>query len=69
MSLFSMSLIGSTPIGGPIVGWLGDHTNPRISLLVGAVGAFAAAIYGYVTLRRAQVAPDTLDLRTLEPVG
>jgi predicted MFS family arabinose efflux permease len=53
MALFSMSLIGTTPIGGPIVGWLGDHTSPRVSLLVGAVGALAASAFGYVSLVRA----------------
>ncbi len=50
MSLFSMALIGSTPIGGPLVGWLGDHVSPRFALLVGAVGALAAAAYGWSNL-------------------
>ncbi len=65
MSLFSMALIGSTPIGGPIVGWLGDHTSPRIALLVGAAGAFAAAGYGWSQLVREDAAPSTI--RALEP--
>lgn len=52
MSLFSMSLIGSTPIGGPIVGWIGDHASPRVALLVGGIGAFTAAVYGYALLVR-----------------
>ncbi len=55
MSLFAMALIGSTPVGGPIVGWLGDHANPRVALLVGAAGAYAAAAYGYVHLVRADI--------------
>jgi len=67
MSLFSMALIGSTPIGGPIVGWLGDHTSPRIALLVGAVGAFAAAGYGWSRLMRSEPAPS--GVRALEPAG
>lgn len=46
MSLFSMALIGSTPVGGPIVGWIGDHAGPRWSLVVGGLGALAAAWYG-----------------------
>jgi hypothetical protein len=68
MSLFSMSLIGSTPIGGPLVGWLGDHASPRVALLVGAAGAFAAAAYGYASLVRSQSAP-VLSVDTLEPVS
>lgn len=53
MALFSMALMGSTPIGGPIVGSLGDHTSPRIALLLGAAGALAASGFGYVSLVRA----------------
>ncbi|MFW2333448.1 MFS transporter [Ilumatobacter sp.] len=65
MSLFSMALIGSTPIGGPIVGWLGDHTSPRVALAVGAVGAFAAAAYGWSQLLRQQDA--AVPMAALEP--
>ena len=50
MSLFSMALIGSTPIGGPIAGWIGDHAGPRWSLVVGGVGAIAAAVVGRAVL-------------------
>lgn len=50
MSLFSVALIGSTPIGGPIVGWLGEHVSPRVALLVGAAAALAAAAYGWTQL-------------------
>jgi len=50
MSLFSVALIGSTPIGGPIVGWLGEHVSPRFALLVGAGAALAASAYGWTQL-------------------
>jgi predicted MFS family arabinose efflux permease len=50
MSLFSMALIGSTPIGGPIVGWIGDHVGPRWALVVGGVAALAAAAFGRTAL-------------------
>ena len=69
MSLFSMSLIGSTPIGGPIVGWLGDHASPRVALLVGAAGAFAAAAYGWNQLVRNRDAATESTPSVLEPVG
>lgn len=52
MSLFSVALIGSTPIGGPLVGWIGEHVNPRASLLLGGIAALAAAGYGWVQLER-----------------
>jgi MFS family permease len=60
MSLFSVALIGSTPIGGPLVGWLGEHVSPRFALLVGAAGALAAAGYGWSQLApRRSAATDT----------
>ncbi len=68
MSLFSMALIGSTPIGGPLVGWLGDHASPRVALLVGAAGAFAAAAYGYASLVGGE-SSRALSVEALEPVG
>jgi MFS family permease len=50
MALFSMALLGSTPIGGPIVGYLGEHVSPRFSLAVGGVAALGAAVYGWSRL-------------------
>ncbi len=52
MSLFSVALIGSTPIGAPIVGWIGEHVDPRASLLLGGIAALAAAGYGWTQLDR-----------------
>ena len=51
MALFSVAMMGSTPIGSPIVGWIGEHISPRVALLVGAVGALAAAAFGWFQLR------------------
>jgi len=67
MSLFSMALIGSTPIGGPIVGWLGDHASPRAALLVGAAGAFVAAAYGWTQLVRSRAVTASAAAPVLEP--
>jgi MFS family permease len=50
MSLFSVALIGSTPIGGPIVGWIGERIDPRVAVLVGGIAALAAAVYGWFQL-------------------
>ncbi len=68
MSLFSMSLIGSTPIGGPIVGWIGDHISPRVALLVGGVAALAAAGYGFAALTRHSVVDGAHAPTTRDPV-
>jgi MFS family permease len=50
MSLWSVAFMGSTPIGGPIVGWIGGSAGPRWALGVGAVAAIAAAAVGWATL-------------------
>ena len=43
MSLYIMVLIGGQALGGPMLGWIAEHTDPRIALLVsGGVPALAA---------------------------
>jgi MFS family permease len=47
MSLWTMAFIGSTPIGGPIIGWVSEHSSPRVGLLIGGL---AALIIGLAVL-------------------
>ena len=43
MALYSVVFLGSTPIGGPIAGWLAEAIDPRAGLvLAGASGVIAA---------------------------
>ena len=51
MSLWSIGFQGTTPIGGPLVGFIADHTNPRIGLAVGGFAALIAAGIGLIILR------------------
>jgi hypothetical protein len=37
MALWALAWLGSTPIGGPIVGWIGQDAGARWALLVGGV--------------------------------
>jgi len=46
LALQSMVFLGSTPIGGPIIGWICDTFGARYGLLVGAVGALGAGLWG-----------------------
>lgn len=57
ISLFSMALMGSTPIGGPIVGWIGEHVDPRAAIVLGGIAALAAAAYGATQLRDRRPVP------------
>jgi MFS family permease len=50
MSLWSVAFQGSTPIGGPLVGFIGGTLGARYSLGIGALAAAAAGVFGYATL-------------------
>ncbi len=50
MGLWSVAFLGSTPIGGPIVGWIGEHAGPRWGLGVGGLAALVAGAFGWRSL-------------------
>jgi len=54
MALYAVVFLGSTPIGGPIVGWVGEHVSPRASLYLGALSALGAGAALAVSARRAK---------------
>jgi hypothetical protein len=53
MGLWAVAFIGSTPVGGPIIGFVGQHAGPRIGLVVGGGAALAAGTLGLGTALRA----------------
>jgi MFS family permease len=61
LALQSVVFLGSTPIGGPIVGWVCEELGPRYGLGVGALAALAAGVWGLGTTRRAASARGALD--------
>ena len=52
MALWSVAWLGSTPVGGPIVGWVGQHAGPRWSLVVGGVPTILVGLACYPMLAR-----------------
>ncbi len=54
MALYSVVFLGSTPIGGPLAGWLAEVAGPRAGLALGATAAMTAAIVAWALLRRAE---------------
>ena len=52
LALTSVLFIGSTPIGGPITGIIGDTAGALWANLYGAIIAGAAAVVGWLALRR-----------------
>jgi MFS family permease len=54
LALFGVVFVGSTPVGGPLVGWIAEQFGPRASLGVGAVAALLAGSVAAVVLVRAR---------------
>jgi predicted MFS family arabinose efflux permease len=53
LALQAMLFLGSTPVGGPIVGWVADELGARYSVGLGAVAAVGAGLWGLAAVRRA----------------
>lgn len=52
MALYTVVFIGSTPVGGPISGWVGEYIDPRVALAGGAVIAIVAGSMTLSAVRR-----------------
>ena len=52
MALYMAIFLGGTPIGAPLVGWVGDAWGPRWTLAVGAIACGAAVVVATVYLLR-----------------
>jgi MFS family permease len=52
MALWALAWVGSTPIGGPIVGWVGQTFGARWTLLVGGVPTLIIGVVLYPMLAR-----------------
>jgi MFS family permease len=42
MALYAVAFLGSTPVGGPIVGWVGEAVGPRAAIGIGGVATLLA---------------------------
>ena len=52
LALQSVIFLGSTPVGGPIVGVIADHFGPRWAMASGGIAALAGGLGGLVSARR-----------------
>ncbi len=50
MALWAVAFLGSTPVGGPLVGWIGQHVGPRWGLALGGVATLCVALAAYPSL-------------------
>lgn len=64
LALQAIVFLGSTPIGGPILGAISETLGARYGIAVGAAAALAAGGFGLVTVRRSR----TVVVEEVEPV-
>ena len=69
LALQAMVFLGSTPIGGPIVGAIAEHVGPRWAVAVGGLSGVGAAIYGTLACRGLEHEPleEELEVPVPEP--
>ena len=56
MALWTMAMVGSTAIGGPLIGLIGEYAGARSALATGGIAAFVAVGYAALTLLRKEEA-------------
>jgi MFS family permease len=61
MALWAVAFIGSTPIGGPIIGWIGQYAGPRWGLATGGIAALVGAAIGAWRLKKGKRTADALE--------
>jgi MFS family permease len=52
MALYSVVFLGSTPIGGPLTGWLAEAYSPRVALVLAGISGLSAAWAAHVCFER-----------------
>jgi hypothetical protein len=52
MALWAVAFLGSTPVGGPIAGWVSAQAGARAGLAMGGVACLVAAGMGWLVARR-----------------
>lgn len=52
LAVQTVLLIGTTPLGGPLLGWIADGYGGRLPLIIGCVASLGAAAFGYLAAQR-----------------
>ena len=67
MALWGVAFLGTTPIGGPIIGWVAQAFGARAAITLGALSAIVAAGLAYRSLQRLTTPPTVADQTQLAP--
>ncbi len=57
MALYSIVFLGSTPIGGPLSGWLSEAVDPRAALVMAGFAGIAGAVIARIAFDRVADVP------------
>jgi MFS family permease len=68
MALYSVVFLGSTPIGGPLTGWLSEAYDPRVALLLAAIAGLSAAWAARVSFARIEARAKESEEAVAQPV-
>jgi MFS family permease len=52
MALWALAWLGTTPVGGPIVGWVGQMFGARWSLVIGGLPTMLIGLAAWPALKR-----------------
>lgn len=67
MALYSIVFLGSTPLGGPLTGWLGETVSPRAPLVMaGAAGILVAVAAAFAWSERRLPTPAAMRVSKVE---
>nr|WP_307251008.1 MFS transporter [Kineosporia succinea] len=55
MALYMAILMGGTPVGSPIIGWIGEEFGPRWTVLIGGIGTLLVALAAMALVSRSPV--------------
>lgn len=50
MAFWMMAFLGTTPIGGPVIGWIGQQFGARVAMGLGGSAAIVAGLVGLLAL-------------------
>lgn len=66
LALQAMVFLGSTPVGGPIVGWVAEAFGARYAIGLGALAALGAGAWGLSVVRRGADQEVVVDLSRVD---
>jgi predicted MFS family arabinose efflux permease len=69
MAVFTMVFMGTTPMGGPLVGWVAQRFGPRVALGLGGGATLVAGTAALLALRRVARRAAETKLPVAEPIA